>query len=216
MPHLLHVDSSPRSFTAAADGHQSVSRMLTHQFVQDWRTAHPTGSVTYRDLAHQLVPPVDEAWIAAAYTPAAQRTPALDAALQVSDALIDELLAAEICVFGVPMYNFNVPSSFKAYIDQIVRVGRTFAIDSHGFRGLASGKKAIVITARGGSFRPGTPLAAWDHQEPFLRTVFTFIGITDIEFIHADRLNAVTNNAAARSQSLTQARTAIQQLALNL
>ncbi|MUL36633.1 FMN-dependent NADH-azoreductase [Gloeocapsopsis dulcis] len=172
-------------------------------------------TVTYRDLGHHPVPHVDEQWIAAAYTPLAQRTPELISALQKSEILVDEFLAADTCVFGIPMYNFSVPSTFKAYIDQVVRVDRTFAVDANGFRGLAGGRKIIVITARGGNFRPGTPLAAYDHQEPYLRTVFGFMGITDVEFIHADRLNPITSDAATRSQSVAEARTAIQEVVLS-
>lgn len=106
------------------------------------------------------------------------------------------------------MYNFSVPSTFKAYIDQVVRVGRTFAVDTNGFRGLASGKQIVVITARGGNFQAGTPFAAYDHQEPYLRTVFGFMGITDVQFIHADRLNPMTNDEMTRSQSVLNAQAA--------
>lgn len=105
------------------------------------------------------------------------------------------------------MYNFNVPSTFKAYIDQIVRVGRTFAITEQGLAGrVDSSKKMLVITARGGSYQQGTPAASYDLQEPFLRSIFGFIGITDITFIHVDNLNS------ARDESLTKARTAVQEL----
>jgi FMN-dependent NADH-azoreductase len=189
--------------------------MLTQEYIKTWKAFHPDGDVTYRDLGHHPVPHVDEQWIAAAYSPPEQRAPELVTALQTSDALVDEFLAADTCVFGVPMYNFSVPSTFKAYIDQIVRVGRTFSVDASGFQGLASGKKIVVITARGGNFRPGTPFAAYDHQEPYLRTVFGFMGIMDIEFIHADRLNPITSNAATRSQSIAEARTAIREVVLN-
>lgn len=105
------------------------------------------------------------------------------------------------------MYNWSVPSTFKAYIDQIMRFGRTFTKNSDGnFEGLAKGKRMVVITSRGSSLRPGTPLAAYDFQEPFLRTAFGFAGITDISFIHADNLNW---DETLRNQSLAEARTAI-------
>jgi FMN-dependent NADH-azoreductase len=183
--------------------------MLTQEFVAAWKAKNSDGTVTYRDLGHHPVPPVDEQWIAAAYTPSEQRSPELASALQISDELIDEFLKADICVFGIPMYNFSVPSTFKAYIDQIVRVGRTFAIDANGFRGLASGRKIIVITARGGNFRPGTPFAAYDHQEPYLKTVFGFMGITDVQFIHADGLSS------NRVQSIAEAQSAIKEVAVS-
>jgi FMN-dependent NADH-azoreductase len=187
--------------------------MLTQEFVTAWKSKHGNETVTYRDVGHDPVPPVDEQWIIAAYTPPEQRTPELINALQTSDSLIDEFLAADICVFGIPMYNFSVPSTFKAYIDQIVRVTRTFAIDAQGFKGLANGRKIIVITARGGNFRPGTQFAAYDHQEPYLRTIFGFMGITDVQFIHADRLNPIANNEATRTQSIAEAQTAIKEVA---
>jgi FMN-dependent NADH-azoreductase len=213
MPHLLHLDSSPRSFSTTGS-YQSVTRMLTQEFVTAWKSKHENETVTYRNVGHDPVPPVDEQWITAAYTPPEQRTPELINALQTSDSLIDEFLAADICVFGIPMYNFSVPSTFKAYIDQIVRVTRTFAIDAQGFKGLANGRKIIVITARGGNFRPGTQFAAYDHQEPYLRTIFGFMGITDVQFIHADRLNPITNNEATRTQSIAEAQTAIKEVAV--
>lgn len=215
MPHLLHLDSSPRSFSTTTGSYQSVTRMLTQKFVTEWKTRHLDGVVTYRDLGHHPVPPVDEQWIGAAYTPVEQRTPELNDALKISDELIDEFLAADICVFGIPMYNFSVPSTFKAYIDQIVRIGRTFNVDANdGFSGLVNGRQIIVITARGGNFRPGTPFAAYDHQEPYLKTIFGFMGITDVEFIHADRLNPITSDEATRTQSIAEAQAAIKEVAV--
>jgi FMN-dependent NADH-azoreductase len=215
MAHLLHLDSSPRSFSGIPNSHQSVTRMLTQEFVTAWKATHSDGIVTYRDLGHNPVPPVDEQWIAAAFTPPEQRSPQLTAALKTSDELIDEFLKADICVFGIPMYNFNVPSTFKAYIDNIVRIGRTFSVDANGFQGLASGRQIVAITARGGNFRPGTPLAAYDYQEPYLKTIFGFMGITDIRFIHADSLNPIINDEATRSQSLEEARVATKELAVS-
>jgi FMN-dependent NADH-azoreductase len=213
MAHLLHLDSSPRSYSGSPGPYQSVTRMLTQEFVTNWKAANPVGTVTYRDLGHYPVPPVNEQWIAGAYTPSDQRTPELVDALKLSDELIDEFLQADICVFGVPMYNFNVPSTFKAYIDQITRIGRTFSVDSNGFQGLAAGRKIIVVTARGGNFRPGTPFAAYDYQQPYLQTIFGFMGITDIQFIHADRLNPMVSDEATRSQSIAEAQTAIKEVA---
>ncbi len=96
--------------------------------METWKQAHPSDTVTYRDLGHNPIPHLEEPWIAAAFTPPEQRTPELWQAIKFSDLLVDELLAADIYVLGVPMYNFSVPSSFKAYIDQIVRIGRTVAL----------------------------------------------------------------------------------------
>lgn len=209
MAHLLHIDSSPRSFSQPTTPHQSVTRMLTQEFVSAWKSANPGTTLTYRDLGHNSVPHVDEQWIAGAFTPPEARTPELVEAIATSDALVDEFLAADYYVFGVPMYNFNVPSTFKAYIDQIVRPGRTFAIDANGYKGLVSGKKMFIITARGGNFSPGSPAAAYDFQAPYLQAIFEFIGITDIQFIHAENQEG---SGDTRTQAITQAREAIQKL----
>jgi FMN-dependent NADH-azoreductase len=134
MTQILHLDSSPR-------GERSISRTLTQQFVDQWKHIHPNVGIIYRDLGQHPVLLIDEAWIAAAFSPPDQLTPALEAALIISDQLIDELLVADLFVFGVPMYNYSVPASFKAYIDQIVRVKRTFAVGADGYEGLLQGKK---------------------------------------------------------------------------
>jgi len=134
---------------------------------------------------------------------------AIAAAIKTSDELIDEFLAADHYVFGVPMFNFSIPSTLKAYIDQILRVNRTFVVNNGGYEGLAKNKKMLIITARGGTYQPGTPSAEYDFQEPYLRTAFGFIGITDITFIHADNLAA---GDEARQQSLTAARAAIEKM----
>lgn len=199
MANILHIDSSPR-------GERSISRTVTSDLIAAWKRSHPDDSVTYRDLGHHPVPHVDEPWIAAAFTSPTERSPELQQAIKLSDALVDEFLAADRYVFGVPMYNFSVPSTFKAYIDQIVRVGRTFALNEQGFAGLVdSSKKMIVITARGGSYQQGTPAAAYDLQEPYIRSIFNFVGITDIKFIHAENLNS------ERDQSLDQAHKGVQE-----
>lgn len=200
MAHILHIDSSPR-------GDRSHSRKLSHEFITAWKTAHPEDTLSYRDVGHNPVPHVDEPWIAAAYSPPEAHTPELSQALKISDELVDEFIAADRYVFGVPMYNFSVPSTFKAYIDQIVRVNRTFAVNEQGYQGLVNGKKMLVITASGGSYREGTPAAGYDFQEPFLRAIFGLVGVTDITFIHADNLSG---GDGAAEQSMTEARTALE------
>ncbi|WP_009631526.1 FMN-dependent NADH-azoreductase [Synechocystis sp. PCC 7509] len=205
MAHILHIDSSPR-------GERSHSRSLTHRFVTDWKNAHPQDTVTYRDLGHHPAPHVDEPWIAAAYSEPKTHSPELQKAISTSDTLVDELLAADRYVFGVPMYNFNVPSTFKAYIDQIVRVNRTFAVNEQGYQGLVHGKKLLVITSSGGSYKSGTPTAGYDFQVPFLKAIFGLIGITDITFIHADNMD---RGDEGRKESLTDASNAISQAVAN-
>lgn len=196
MPHILHIDSSPR-------GDRSFSRKFSGEFISAWKNAHPQDTVTYRDIGHNTIPHIDEVSIAAAFTPPEARTPELAQVIEFSDTLVDEFLAADRYVFGIPMYNFNVPSTFKAYIDQIVRVGRTFAVTKEGgFKGLVEGKKMLIITARGGNFSPGSPAAPYDYQEPYLKAIFGFIGITDITFINVEDLSA---GEEAREQSFAKA-----------
>jgi FMN-dependent NADH-azoreductase len=198
MTHIFHIDASPR-------GDRSISRTLAKEFISNWQAAHPTDTVTYRDLGHHPVPFVTEAWIAGAFTPPEQHSPESMEAMRVSNELVDEFLAADRYVFSIPMYNFSIPANFKAYLDQIVRVGRTFSVEPDGsYKGLVQGKKVLIITARGGSYPKDTPYFAYDMQEPYLRLILGFIGITDIQVIHADNLMAkgeVRDQAIANAQS---------------
>ncbi|MEM7712756.1 MAG: FMN-dependent NADH-azoreductase [Cyanobacteria bacterium P01_A01_bin.68] len=198
MAQILHIDSSPR-------GKRSLSRSLTGEFNRIWKQTYPEDKIVYRDLGHNPVPFVDESWIAAAFSPKEQLTPELKSAIKISDELIDEFLAAKVCVFGVPMYNYSIPANFKAYIDQIVRVGRTFSATANGYEGLVKDQKKILfVTARSISYE-NSPL---DFQEPYLKAVFELIGITDITFIHANNL---AMGDEARQKSLAEARNKIQQ-----
>jgi FMN-dependent NADH-azoreductase len=206
MSTLLHIDSSPR-------GERSISRRLTSDFASAWKQAHPQGKIIYRDLGHHPGPFVNETWIAAAHTPPDALSPELRAALAISNELIAELETASEYVFGVPMHNFSVPAAFKAYIDQVVRVGRTFAVDESGYKGLLHGKKATVITCSGGAYRSGTPFAPYNYQEPWLRTILGFIGVTDVEVVVADGLAEVELGKRDREQYLKPIREQVQQLA---
>jgi FMN-dependent NADH-azoreductase len=200
MTHIMHLDTSPRA-------EQSHSRMLAREFIEKWSDRHPQTKIIYRDLALNPIPYIDATWIKAKFTPPDQYTPELAAAIKLSDELIDEFLAADRYVLSTPMYNFSIPAILKSYIDYIVRPRRTFAVDTNGFKGLVTDKKMLVITARGSDFSPGSDLAPLDFQEPFLRTIFNFIGISDIQFINANGLNS-----NLREQSLAEARMAIQEL----
>lgn len=184
MAHLLHIDASPR-------GERSHSRRMTREFVQQWQQYHPRDTIAYRDVGRNPIPHVDEAWIAAAFSFPEQYTPQLQEAIRLSDQLVDEFLAADVYVMGVPMYNFSVPSGFKAYIDQIVRIGRTVDIESseagNVYKPLVLGKKMFIVEARGDSgFQPGGRYETMNHHDPYLVTVFGFMGITDITFIHVE------------------------------
>ena len=198
---LLHIDASPR-------GARSHSRALTAEFVAKWTAAHPDAGVVYRDLGCHPVPFVDEAWIAAAFSDPRDHTPELRDAIRLSDELVDEFLAADVIVLGAPMYNFGVPAVVKAYIDQIVRVGRTFSAD---FRGLAQGKKLYVITVRGGAgYGPGEAQHGLDYESPYLRVIFGFIRVTDVDFVDVE--NCAQGDEVVRS-SLALARERIAILA---
>lgn len=202
MASILHIDSSPR-------GDRSKSRRLAKEFVVAWRERHPNDVITYRDLRQTPIPHVTEDWIAADFTPPEALTPAMAQLLKFSNELVDEFLAADNCVFSVPMYNFSVPSNFKAYIDQVVRVGRTFTFEDGQFKGLANGKKALFITARGVEYGVGSPYEGWDCQESTLRYAFQFMGVTDIQFIHASGLDLGDD---AQEKGLNKAQSENQQL----
>jgi FMN-dependent NADH-azoreductase len=190
---------------------------MTREFVAQWKQVHPSDTVTYRDIGRNPVPHIDEPWIAAAFTPPEQHTPELREAIRLSDELVDEFLAADIYVIGVPMYNFSVPGAFKSYIDQIVRVGRTVVFEpddsANAYKPLVLGKKMFIIEARGDSgFQPGGRYEKMNHHDPYLVTVFGFMGITDITFIHVEndeyggqKLAESISNARAKIAELTAA-----------
>jgi FMN-dependent NADH-azoreductase len=200
---LLHIDSSPRT-------QRSHSRRLTAQFARAWRSANPDGTVVHRELGLTPVPLVSEDWIAAAFSSPADHTSAQRAAIAVSDELIDELVAADEVVIGAPMYNFGVTAALKAWIDQVVRVGRTVQYPSYA--GLVKGKKVTIITTRGLGFGPGEPMAQFDAQVPYLKQILGFIGITDVSVVYADSL---AGSDEARQSSLNKALAEIEELASN-
>ncbi len=199
---LLQINSSPRT-------QQSHSRTLADQFVAIWKAAHPGSKILHRDLAMQPIPYIDQTWVTAKFTAKEQYTPELAAAIQLSDHLIEEFLTADVYLLSAPMYNLSIPAVLKSYIDLIVRPNRTFAVVDGTYQGLVQDKKMLVITARGSDFRPNTPLAPLDFQEPYLRAIFNFIGITEMQFINANGLRT-----GLREQSLEAAKSAIQELAL--
>ena len=203
-PTLLHLDASPR-------GARSHSRQLGRDYLATWRAANPGARVIVRDVGQEPPPFVSEAWVEGAFTPEAQHSAAAREAIEISNRYVDELLAADQIVITTPIYNLSLPAALKAWIDQVVRVGRTFAKGAHGFEGLARGKRVVVIVASGSDFRPGSPGGAYNHLEPYLRAVLGFIGISDVQFIYAHSQNAPD---AAGAQAREEAQAALQQLAL--
>lgn len=178
MPTLLHIDSSPLYG-------RSVSRELTSAFVTQWKTSHPDGKVVHRDLNATQLPPINADWVAAVYTPEEAQTPEQKKLLSLSDSLITELQQADEYVIGVPMHNFGVPSVLKLWIDQISRVGKTFSYANGTPKGLIIGKKATFIIATGGIYDAQTQMASFNFVEPYLRSLFGFLGLTDATFLTA-------------------------------
>ncbi len=178
MSTLLHIDSSPLYG-------RSVSRQLTGAFVTQWKSSHPDGTVIYRDLNATPIPPISAGWVGAAYTPETARTPQQKELLTLSDSLLAELEQADEYVIGVPMHNFGVPSVLKLWIDQIARVGRTFSYADGTSKGLIARKKATFIIATGGIYDAQTQMASFNFVEPYLRSVFGFLGVTDATFLTA-------------------------------
>ena len=178
MSNVLIIESSARQ-------QGSFSRQLTQQFISQWQVAHPTDQVTVRDLALHPVPHLDANLLGGWMKPEAQRSADEHASLKRSDELTDELLAADVLVLAAPMYNFAIPSTLKAWLDHVLRAGVTFKYTETGPQGLLTGKKAYVLTARGGLYAGSTS----DHQEPYLRQVMAFVGIHDVTFIHAEGMN---------------------------
>ena len=182
MSTLLHIDSSARPGSGA---HPSHTRRLTQRFIERWRESRPTDQLLYRDLAITPPRPVTQAWIEAAFTRPEQRQPWMNTVLEESDALVDEVSAADILLLGAPMYNFSVPSSLKAWIDNIVRVGRTFGFDrareGEPYWPLLSekGMTAVVVTSRG-DFGYADRIRDRELVLPVISTALAYIGITDV------------------------------------
>ncbi|GAA4054998.1 MULTISPECIES: FMN-dependent NADH-azoreductase [Actinomadura] len=188
---LLHLDASARR--------TSFSRRLSSVYAEAWRAAHPQAGYVYRDLAAQPVPHIGEAWTELcdhilehqitdiSRYPEAVRTPAQREAWSIVEPLLAEVVAADVVLIGTPMYNYSIPSSLKAWIDQI-----TFPKMS------LEGRAFVVASARGGAYGPGTPREPYDHQERYLRDFFKgHFRVEDVTFIHAELVNARIDPALA-------------------
>ncbi|SFJ35260.1 FMN-dependent NADH-azoreductase [Jannaschia pohangensis] len=191
MPHILRIDTS-----AKPEG--SVTASLLDQI-----EARIGKATNRRDLGRAAVPQIDGTWVGSNFTPSDQRTEAQKAALALSDELVAELQAADTILIAVPIYNFTVPGSLKAWIDLVCRVGVTFKYTETGPVGLLEGKRAIVAVASGGT-KVGSEI---DFATPYMRHILGFIGITDVTFIAADQL------AVLGDESKTQAESQIETLA---
>jgi len=169
---LLRIDTSTRK----DDSH---SKDLANRYEAHYKNIHSDTKVCYRDLSQSDIPHISQSFIEAMFTPIADRNPSMQNTLQLSDMLIREIKDAETILLSVPMYNFSIPSSLKAYIDHISIVGETFSMDENGFTGLLTGKKLVICAAYGALF---DEMKQMDFVEPYLKSLFGFLGFTDIEY----------------------------------
>lgn len=190
MSTILQLDASARPGRAGIDEHGSVTRRLTQHFVDRWRQGRPHDAVRYRDVGAMPPAPVTGPWIEAAFAPKEAHSPWMNDVLAESDALIEELHAAEVLVLGVPLYNFSMPAGFKAWIDNVVRMGRTVAPNPDSpdplnpFLPLLADRPVVLIVSRGGyGMDPGGPLAHMNHLEASVRTALEFIGLTSLHCV---------------------------------
>jgi len=200
---LLHIDSSPLAGN-------SVSRALTARTVALWRAAHPGTHVEYLDLAKDAPGHLNADSLGFRMGVNAEGLSDVQRREnEISERLVSQFLAADVVVLGAPMYNFSVPTQLKAWIDRIAQAGRTFKYTEKGPVGLAGGKTVIVASSRGGMYSTNPALASLDHQESYLKTVFGFFGITDVQFVRAE---GVAMGEAAKAQALDAAELTIKAL----
>lgn len=199
---LLHIDSSPL-------GANSVSRNLTQRIAAQWRATHPGTVVEYLDLATDA--PSHLSIDSLGFRLGPQGDGLSDVQRRenaVSETLVSQFLAADVVVIGAPMFNFSVPSQLKAWIDRVAQAGRTFKYTEKGPVGLAGGKTVIIASTRGGMYSDPSR-SAFDHQESYLRTVFGFLGVTDVRFVRAE---GVAMGDGPKAQALASAEAEIAQL----
>ena len=181
MKQILIVESSPR-------GAESASRRLTRKVRERLVVQYPEAKVVVRDLAKDRLPHLDQATVKAISTKDPVEAESLKQALHLSDVLTDELLSSDLLVIASPMWNFGIPSLLKAWIDHVVRAGKTFNYAGAGVEGLAKGKRAVLVLASGGVFSDG-PWKPLDTVEPYLRQILGFIGIDDVQTVRAEGMN---------------------------
>lgn len=192
---LLHIDGSIL-------GENSVSRQLSAAIVKRLTDADPHLNVTYTDLGAAPLEHLSGAHLAAnqGSTP---ETAALQKDLAAGQKALDDFLAADIVVVGAPMYNFSVSSQLKAWIDRLAVAGKTFRYTDNGPEGLAGAKRVIIASSRGGFYGPESPGSSLDHQESYLRGIFTFFGIKDVSFIRAEGVNLGPDQREAAIEAAT-------------
>lgn len=185
MPHLLHIDSSYQ-------GDGSVSRGLSARAAERWLTAHPGGTVKYRDLGAEPLPHLTSATVHARMIPADQHTAAHADSWALTEELVGEIKDAETIILGLPLYNFGPPSAIKSWVDHLIAPG--LSTDAQTHEGLLGGRELIVLAARGGGYAEGTPREGWDHAEPWLPHGLSLTGL-EPRFITAELTLAKVNPA---------------------
>jgi FMN-dependent NADH-azoreductase len=197
---LLHIDSSPL-------GAQSVSRELTRRIVAQWRAARPDAQVEYLDLAADAPSHLNMDSLGFRLGLADETlTDTQRRENAISERLVTQFLAADVIVIGAPLYNFTVPTQLKAWIDRIAQAGRTFKYTEKGPIGLAGGKTVVVASSRGGMYAGNPVMEALEHQESYLKTIFGFLGVTDVRFVRAE---GVAMGAGAKQKALDTAEVGI-------
>ena len=185
---ILHLDSS-------VTGEKSVSRPLSKEAAEKLQSLNPGAEYIYRDLVKNTLRHYT-AVLRLYAEDLSQVTDQQKAELETGKEILEEFLSADIVLIGTPMYNFGIPSQLKAWVDLICVSGKTFRYGASGPEGLCGGKRIILISSRGGKYGPGSPVETWDHQETYLRHVFTFLGIPQIEVIRAEGVGAGPEKAA--------------------
>src|ERR1700757_2485207 len=205
MKNILLIETSPR-------GNDSYSTQAARSIVNELQARNPQTKVVVRDLASNPPPHVGVPFISGMYAAPEQRTPEQSKALALSDALIDEVLAADTLVIAVPMHNFGPPSTFKAWFDHVSRAGRTFSYGANGPEGLLKGKHVILVLASGGVYSNGQ-MKAFDFTEPYLRAVLGFLGIINVDVV---RVEGVATSAIGPEKALAAASTQSKQIVTQL
>jgi FMN-dependent NADH-azoreductase len=198
MKQILIVDVSPR-------GPESASRKVARKLEERLKTQYPSAEIIHRDLVNDSVPHLDSVTLKAISTKDAAEAQRLRESATLSDKLTDELLASDLLVIATPTWNFGIPSSLKAWIDLVVRPGKTFKYTDSGVLGLAKGKKAILVLASGGVLTEG-PWKSWDFVEPYLRKILSFVGIDSVQTVRAEGMNIppLADNAVPKAESAVE------------
>jgi FMN-dependent NADH-azoreductase len=181
--------------TSSLFANQSKSGEIAREFVEAWRRTHPATTVVERELTPATMPHLSLDALGALMTPSEQRSVEQAESVAFGDRLIEELEAADTIVLAVPMYNFSVPSTLKAWIDHVVRAGRTFRYTAAGPEGLLRGKKVFIVTGRGGVYTGDSPAKVLDFQEPYLRAILGLVGLDDVTFVHVEGLKVSPESA---------------------